>query len=67
MHISFDLPNNPIAQRFSQQIFTGYSPTVYFTLWQSYGTAYKQSPYSHEVCPLVGKPKDTLLQLIISD
>lgn len=43
MHISLDLPNNPIAQKFSQQIFTGYSPTVYFTLWQRNGRAYKQT------------------------
>lgn len=38
----FDLPNNPISQRFSQQIFTGYPPTMYFTLWQRDGTVCKQ-------------------------
>ena len=58
MPISFDLPNNAIAQRFSQQIFTGHSPTVYFTIWQRDDTVCKQtqSMYSWSL-PFGGEAK----------
>lgn len=32
-----------VRQKFSQQIFTGYPPTVHFTLWQRDGTVCKQT------------------------